>query len=142
MNSQSIEILNELLGHETATHLERFVESEHFLSWVSARHMLNLRRMLGEQKEHERWLTDEILRLDGAPRPRTLSLSTAGTHYLDVQNILPRILREKDALIDLYRRAIEAIPANSRTGQLLARIRARHEQHVADIRLASATAAP
>lgn len=140
MNVESVEILNELLERETESHVERFVESGHFHSWASARYVVNLRRMLSEQREHERWLTDELLRLGGVPLPRALGLRTAGTHYLDVENILPRIIHEKDALIELYRRAIETIPAHSRTGQLLARIRARHEQHVADIRQASAAA--
>jgi bacterioferritin (cytochrome b1) len=138
-NRQIIAVLNELLSLESTSHLSRLREAEHYVSWPAAGFVEALRRIVAEDADHERWLVDEIRRLDGAPRPRRLGIRTAGDHYVDVNHLMPRIIEEERRLTQAYGRAGGAV--SGPTSKLLATIQSRHERHAAELAEAHGDAA-
>lgn len=129
-NREIVAVLNELLSLETQTYLARLSAADPFISRAMAGKYLALRSVAAEDAEHEHWLIDEIYRLDGAPRPRSLAIETGRGHYLDPGYLLPAIAGDERRLLEAYKQAQAMVPAGETTGRLLARIAARHEEHL------------
>ena len=125
-----VDILNDLLAMETGSCVARVREAGHYVSWPAAGKMGVLREMIEEDSGHERWLIDEMQRLAGSPRPRVLGIQTAGSHYIDAEFLMPRIIEEERRLAAAYRRAQSMVPSDATTTlRMLAGILARHEAH-------------
>lgn len=125
-----VDILNDLLAMETGSCVARVREAGHYVSWPAAGKMGALREMIEEDSVHERWLIDEMQRLDGSPRPRALGIRTAGGHYLDAEYLIPTMIDEERRLVAAYRRAQSMVPSDATTTlRMLAGILARHEAH-------------
>ena len=125
-----VDILNDLLAMETGSCVARVREAGHYVSWQAAGKMGALREMIEEDSAHERWLVDEMQRLAGSPRPRTLGIHTAGSHYVDAEYLIPTIIDEERRLVAAYRRAQSMVPSDATTTlRMLAGILARHEAH-------------
>ncbi len=130
-NRRIVDILNDLLAMETGSYAARLRDAGHYVSWPAAGKMGALRAIVEEDAGHERWLTEEIRRLSGSPRPRALGIRTAGDHYVDAQHLLPKIVADERGLVAAYRRAQGLIPAGAWiTVRLLTGISARHEAHL------------
>ncbi len=130
-NRQTIAGLNDLLALEHASHLSRLREAETYVSWPVAGLVDELRRIVAEDADHERWLVEEIYRLGGAPRPRRLDIRTAGDHYVDVNYLMPKIIDEERRLARAYAQGGGA--AAGQTARLLAAIQSRHERHAEEL---------
>lgn len=142
MTSRTPDILNDLLAAETESYTERLLESGNYVSWSIAGRFAALRRIVEEEHDHERWLTEEILRLDAAPRPASHGIDTASAHYLDYESLLPRIIQDKRNLASAYKAALARVPPGSLTAGLLSRILARHEAHLATLQSHAPANAP
>jgi len=125
-----IRVLNRLLLAEYASLIPRLGEATYFVSWASADEAQLLSQMVAEECEHVAWLTEAILDLRGAPAPRRFDTATANIHYCELHSLIPRILADRQRLIDVYQSAIPALGGLGKATQVAGRILARHREHL------------
>jgi rubrerythrin len=125
-----IEILNELLQHESRSLLPRLKESTVFVTWASAGEYCDVSAMIDDEMEHRAWLAEAISDLGGDPLPGLADIRTTNVHYLGLGYMLPQVLVERRRSLAFYESAAEQLSANERAAAVVARIVARKRRHV------------
>lgn len=134
MNNQSaIEILNELLMHESQSLLSRLGESTVFVSWACADEQQIVSSMIQEETQHRAWLVEAIRDLGGDPLPVRADIQSTNVHYLDLSFVLPRALKDRNRLLASYESAAAQIGSNPRAGSVIAKIAERHRKHIREL---------
>lgn len=125
-----IEILNELLQHESRSLLPRLKESIVFVTWASAGEHRDVGAMIDEEMEHRAWLAEAIGDLGGDPLPGSADIRSSNVHYLELSYVLPQVLVERRRSLTFYESAAEQLSSNERAAAVVAKIVARKRRHV------------
>lgn len=141
-SAQVIDVLNDLLAAESANLLPRLAESSAFVSWASADDVEGVNRMAAEEREHVEWLVEQILDLRGSPGPRIGSIDAASLHYVELHRLLPRVEHGEAALLRRYEAAAGLLAAAPPAAALVARIAARHRDHLQQLRRIASQSTP
>lgn len=128
-----IEILNELLTWERRSLVNRLVESGVFVSRLSVADVDVLRSAARNASEHAQWLAEAIIQLGGTPGFRFADVSTGDLHYLELHHVLPRLIADREMLIDKYADTTERLAGEPMAAPLVQRILARHRESVTTI---------
>lgn len=123
-------ILNELLALEQRNLAMRLLESTVFISHLSVDILNNVRNMARASEQHGSWLADAILRLGGVPGPHVADAQSGDLHYQELRHLLPRLVADRDALVNKYTLASKRIGADAATAELVARIHERHREEL------------
>ena len=81
-------ILNDLLSAEAMSLVPQLKRMTVFVSWASANEADMVDDMVREEQQHEQWLVDAILDLEGYPNPISPSVAAGGIHYLELRTLL------------------------------------------------------
>lgn len=122
--------LNVLLELEMRGLPWRLSECQSYVDWREARVAATFQRIVSDGRDHERWLTEEIVALDGMPRPISPDMRSAGLHYVEARYLLRLLIEEKHRLVDAYQQAAGQFPTTSTAAGTVARILARHQVHL------------
>ena len=129
-----VNVLNELLALEQASLAPRLVQCTMFVSRLTVEDSNLVKGMARASTEHAAWLAEAILELGGVPGPRVADAQWANLHYQDVGNVLPRLIADREALIQKYTLAARYVIDEPRATELLARICDRHQQELSTLR--------
>lgn len=124
------DILNELLNAEARSLVPRLREYTLFVSWASADELRLVDRIVAEQREHQAWLFDAIVKLGGEPTPVRADMRSTLLHFLDLHHVLPRVLADKRRLAALFADAASGTGGNPVASQVIAKIADRHRVHL------------
>ncbi len=125
-----IEILNELLHHESRSLLPRLKESTVFVTWASAGDHRDVSVMIEEEMEHRTWLAEAIYDLGGEPVPVSPDIRTSNFHYLGLSYLLPKVLEDRKRSLAIDESAAEQVASNERAARVVAEIISRKHRHV------------
>ncbi|MBI4719595.1 MAG: ferritin-like domain-containing protein [Planctomycetes bacterium] len=120
------DLLNELLLAEQQNAAHQAIQASVFISGLSARDAVLVRRMAEESRAHCAWLTEQILRLGGSPAPRAPTPQAAEMNFQELGYVRPRLIRSHEALIATYARAAEQLGGDPLAARVVAQIQARH----------------
>lgn len=135
MNEQTqVDILNELLALEEECLPDRLVESTLFISRLAVEDAQTVQDMVAVSREHAAGLSELIDQLDGTPGPRIVFADSADLHYQELHFVLPRLLREHEALIRKYESAARQLPPDTSAFALVDRILRRHKDSLEKLR--------
>ncbi len=142
MNPVIIDILNELLAAEQRNVVTSLMESTMFVSGLTVRANEVLRDIARSSKEHSQRLVEAILDQGGVPGVRLVTMAPADLHFQEVSVALPRVLADRQALIQKYERAQQRVQEPT-TNAILVQVLDGHRTEEAALRAlnsASATA--
>ena len=92
-------------------------------------------RMIVEEHEHLAWLADMIDRCEGALLPAPADLRAANLHYLELDAVIPHVLRSTESLAEAYAQAgADAASLTPDAAELLTRIARRHQEHLQQLK--------
>lgn len=131
MNQTAVEKLNRLLRAEYASLVHRLGEADPYVSWTSAADRALIERMVADERDHARELTNMILELRGAPAPPTFDTASAGAHFLQLDYLMPQVIASKRRLVVLYEST--GPTGDPRADALVARILAEHRRHCEEL---------
>jgi len=137
-----LDILNELLGLEQESSPDRLTESTMFISRLAVEEAATVQEMVQASREHSAWLSDLIVKLEGIPGPRVVFTASADLHFQELSHVLPRLMREHQALIRKYEFAAGRVTAEPLASELVERILRRHRQSLEVLRSLNGQAAP
>lgn len=138
--NQAVDVLDDLLAAERAGLLQRLGESGPFVSWSATEDHALIRKMLADERNHERDLVEMILKLRGSPSPSVLPTNTGGVHYLQLAYLMPQVIADKRRLIKVYE---AASPTDDRSAEaLIHRILKDHRRHLAQLEKLHANLVP
>lgn len=128
-------ILNDLLAATKNSPLAHLSESATFFSFADADLAEMFQTMIVEEKEHAAALADLLLDLGAGPRPAPPDVHTAELHYLELQFLLPRVLKSEEGLLAAYESARAGLtgaesPQAPRALEVVSRLEARQRRHV------------
>ncbi|MHC4697452.1 MAG: hypothetical protein ACYTFA_11980 [Planctomycetota bacterium] len=123
-----VDILRELLVAEQGSLAPRLLESTVFVSDLAVDDLNAIKDMARAGEEHSAWLTELILSLGGAPVLREGDMTTADLHYQAVQCVLPRLVQDRESLVEHYTRVSDRVSEEPRATDLVARILSRHQE--------------
>ena len=103
--TDAVAILNRLLHAEHCGVVNRLRDAGSFTSRATAKERQIIDRMLADEVEHERGLSEAILSLRGTPDPGPAPIESGELHFLTLSLLLPRILASKAELIRIYESA-------------------------------------
>lgn len=130
----TIEILNELLAAETAGLIARLRTASPFVDWTGTEENEVVGRILRDQARNAEILTQEILRLEGAPEPSLPDTTTADLHYLDLAFLLPKILDSQRKIVDLYQSALAELSGEHlATTRCISDLLAEHRRYLSEL---------
>ena len=104
----AIDVLNRLLAAEHAGLIARLGEAAPFVGLPAAADGAIVQRLLADVCNHQRDLTELILRLRGSPLPRRYSTSTGGVHYVKLAYLIPDVIESLRRMIGAYESASAA----------------------------------
>jgi len=140
--NDTIDILNELLGLEQTSVIERLHRSGVFVSRAWADGYPVVKRMTEEVYEHGQWLVQLILDLRGGVWPRANDPTCADLHYQELCHLLPRVIDNEKAIIAKYELARSHLALEPQAIEVVSRILARHSEHVEQLTRFLANRAP
>ena len=114
--NDTIDILNELLGLEQTSVIERLHRSGVFVSRAWADGYPVVKRMTEDVHEHGQWLVQLILDLRGGVWP--------------LCHLLPRVIDNEKTIIAKYELARSRLALEPQAIEVVSRILARHSEHV------------
>lgn len=132
--SCTVDILNELLAFEQQNLAGRLLESTVFVTAPSIDDWNVVRQIAQASCEHEGWLAEKILALDGVPGLRFGSTNTANLHYQELGRALPRLVAWCENAVDTHMLAAKRVDAEPQAQQVVSRILARHQQALMSVR--------
>ena len=130
MDPSIIDILQELLAAEQSCLVSRLIESDVFVSPLSAEGDVEMRRIAREIEEHSAWLVELLGKLRVAPGPRINDAHSADLHFQELTRALPRVKRDMESIIRLYAVAAPRVVAAPEAAEVVARITERHRAHL------------
>ncbi len=134
MNTEhAIEILNELLDHESKSVLPRIGESELFTTWASADEHRIISRMIEEEKDARARLVETIRDLGSDPLPVTADIASTNIHYLDLSYVLPAILNDRKRVLSAYQSAASQTGTSALAAQTIAEIMDCHQRQIDEL---------
>jgi len=92
--------------------------------------------MAKSSEEHDRWLSEVILALDGVPGVRLGDVHTADLHYQELHRVLPRLTVDLENLIQKYALAVDRIAEEPLAANVVTRILKGHKQELASLQQA------
>ncbi len=135
MDAQTLtNILNELLAAEQCSLTQRLVESTVFVSELSVEGAAALEQMATASGEHGAWLAGAIGEFGGIVGIPVHDLASADLHFQDLHRALPRLVGDRESLIQKYTLASERVGSEPRAAQLVARIMERHREELATLK--------
>ena len=135
--TNDVGILNDLLEIECASTITRLGEAKPFIAGAEAHQADRLERIVADNAEHARLLSETIQQLDGVPRPPRRDTRRTSVQYLGLPYLLPRIVAEEQAALEACRAAAGRV-AHEDAAAVLTRITRRHEQRLAELQAMSA----
>ena len=127
----AVDILNRLLIAEYGSLIHRLAEASPYVSWRSTEHHAAIQRMLADVKRHQHELAGMIVRLRGAPAPRTYPTSVGGVHYLKLSYLMPQVIAGARDLVQLYEQA--GTTGDGDADALIARNLEDHRRHLREL---------
>jgi bacterioferritin (cytochrome b1) len=124
-----VAVLNELLLAEFGGLGQRLGESQPYADSASCELLAAVQRGAAQTQEHIAWLSEMIVLLGGVPATRVSDVYSTDMHYVSVEVLLPRLLKDTERLVETYRLAADRL-AGRRAAELVNRIRTRHEQQL------------
>lgn len=142
-----VDRLNDLMELEARSFLRRLREAQSFVEWADADAVPVLERVVADEHEHQRQLSEAIVQLGEVPRPPILDMRGAGVHYVGMRHLLPAAIAEKRERIAAYGQAAAQLASVGQVSGLIAGMLARHQAHLEQLealaeRFAAAPADP
>lgn len=138
--TETIAILNELLGREQRSIAPRLFESTIFLTEASLPGFDWARRAARDQADNVAALSELIVELSGEPAPKQGNLATADLHFQELPALVPRLLHDLDGLVKVFRVALGRLAGEPKAATLVSRILAVHEAECASLQSIGAAA--
>ncbi len=128
---RAVDILNRLLIAEYGNLIRRLAEASPYVSWRSATDQAAIRRMLSDTEHHERDLERMIVKLRGAPPPRTCPTAVGGYHFLKLSYLMPQVIAGARELVRLYEST--GTTGDAEADALVARNLEDHKRHLREL---------
>lgn len=125
-----VERLNDLLELELRGLPARLNEVQSFVDWADAAAVPVFEQIVADEREHQRQLTEEIVRLGGLPRPRALDMTSARVHYLGLRYLLPLLIDNKRQRVTAYEQVAAETSSDSEVSETVGEILSRHQTHL------------
>lgn len=124
------ERLNDLLELEACGIAARLGEVHSFVDPRDADALALFRRIHADHCEHQRLLSEAIVRAGGVPRPTSMDMATAGDHYLGARCLTPKLIEEQRRCIAACDRAAGEVSADGDAASVVATILKDHRRHL------------
>ena len=134
--------LNDCFAAECRSLIGHLADSQPFISWVAVDEQAVVRRIIADERRHERELADLIDALDGVAVPVTPPTNAASIHYLDLLYLLSQIIADKRRLVAAYEMACARVAGEERAEKLVSRILDDERRHLADLERIARSNAP
>jgi uncharacterized protein YciI len=131
--SRTLEVINRLYAAERRSMLPRLAETGAFVSWASTGDQAAVQKMTAQEEEHLAWLAEAAEQCGGSLHPAGPDARTGHLHYLDLNTMLPLVVRSIEELVRVYKEAGE-LPLTLDAADALFRILSRHTQHLEQLR--------
>jgi hypothetical protein len=129
--SPAVDALRRLFAVEFACPTSRLKQSMPFLSWADTREEHPLRHIADEDREHQDWLAQLLFERGTAPPPASFATATAGMHYIRLDTLLPAFVQAEREVLAAFQAAAPALADDPDAARVVARIIARHTEHLA-----------
>lgn len=99
---QTAEKLNRLLRAEQDGVLQHVAGPGSFVARTAVADRALVERMLADEREHQRALSEMILRRRGTPCPPLAPIESGTLHYLGLDHLMPHVIADKQRLVNVY----------------------------------------
>ena len=127
----AIEILTLLLEAEYGNLVHRLGEADPYVNWLAAADRAVVEKMIADVRRHQHELVEMILTLRGAPIPPRYPTALGRVHYLKLSFLMPQVIASVRELVRTYESA--GSTGRPQADALIARIRADHKRHLAEL---------
>jgi len=126
-----VSTLSQLYRAEFSCPTARLTQAMPYISRRETAEGRTLRAVAQEDQEHLGWLVDLILARGGSPPPAKYPLFSTETHYVNLDSLLPTLIRSERDLLATYAAAGPALSADPQAARAVAQIIQRHTNHLA-----------
>jgi bacterioferritin (cytochrome b1) len=127
---QIIEKLNAILSKEYNSMVQYVRDANPYVRPDEKPALKELDKVIDDEKRHARQLGQLITCLDGIPTPGTFEFGIADINYLALDYLMDLIVQDKEEIIGLYNKALEAAQSFSSIYSQLVHMKEEEQQHL------------
>lgn len=129
-SAQTIEALHRLFTAEFRCPTARWRQATPYIEWNDTHEETAIRAIAAEDREHLAWLAELLLARGSSPPPASYATDTAHIHYVQLQALLPRLIRAERELIAAYQSAGAALADDPEAARRVSEITGQHTRHL------------
>jgi hypothetical protein len=128
-----VKVVDNLYAIQGTSLLTRAANSAPYITSGVTTQAHALRAMVADEERHLQQLADLLNELDATPGPRLVRAADADLHYVKVQTLIPRLIRDKQRLVAEFEHAADEVAPDPRAANIVTQITSDHRRHLEEL---------